>query len=194
MNTPRVNHTATSLQDGRVLVVGGGDEGYASVRSAELYDPATGSFSPTGSMKNRRWLHTATLLQDGRVLIAGGRSPKDSTYASVEVYTPGSGTFTSTGSMLASRKSHTATLLPDGRVLVSGGEEQNDIGIPGKTLSSTELYDPATGKFTANASMGDRRSGQTATSLDDGRVLVAGGSYIADAGGIRLTSAVLYQP
>jgi hypothetical protein len=194
MNIPRVNHTATSLQDGRVLVVGGGDEGYDSVRSAELYDPATDTFRPTGSMKSRRWLHTATLLEDGRVLIAGGRSPKDSTYASVEVYDPSSGTFTSTGSMHSGRKYHTATLLPDGLVLVAGGEEQNDVGIPGKTLSSTELYDPGTGKFTPNGSMGDRRDGQTATLLDDGRVLIAGGSYIGDAGGVRLTSAELYQP
>ena len=194
MNIPRVNHTATSLQDGRVLVVGGGDEGYDSVRSAELYDPATDTFRPTGSMKSRRWLHTATLLLDGRVLIAGGRSPKDSTYASVEVYDPSSGTFTSTGSMHSGRKHHTATLLPDGLVLVAGGEEQNDVGILGKTLSSTELYDPGIGKFTPNGSMGDRRDGQTATLLDDGRVLIAGGSYIGGAGGVRLTSAELYQP
>jgi hypothetical protein len=194
MNVPRVNHTATSLRDGRVLIVGAGDEGYDSLRSAELYDPATGTFSPTGSMKSRRWGHTATLLQDGRVLIAGGKSPKESTYASVELYNPSSGTFTSTGSMQTSRRSHTATLLPDGRVLVTGGLEQNDIGIPGKTLSSTELYDPGTGKFTPNGSMGDRRDGQTATLLDDGRVLIAGGSYIGDAGGVRLTSAELYQP
>jgi galactose oxidase-like protein len=194
MNVPRVNHTATLLQDGRVLVVGAGDEGYDSVRSAELYDPATGRFSPTGSMKSRRWLHTATLLEDGRVLIAGGRSPKDSTYASVEVYDPSSGSFTSTGSMHSGRKYHTATLLPDGRVLVTGGEEQNDVGIPGKTLSSTELYDPGTGKFTPAGSMGDRREAQTATLLADGRVLIAGGYSIGDAGGVHVASAVLYQP
>jgi hypothetical protein len=193
MNTPRVNQTATLLQDGRVLVVGAGDEGYDSVRSAELYDPGTGRFSPTGSMKSRRWLHTATLLQDGRVLIAGGRSPRDLTYASVEIYDPSSGTFTSTGSMHTSRKSHTATLLPDGRVLVAGGEEQNDIGIPGRTLSSAEVYDPVTGTFTPIGSMGDQRDAQTATLLSDGRVLIAGGSQIGNAGGVRLTSAELYQ-
>ena len=194
MSTPRVNHTATLLQDGRVLVVGAGDEGYDSVRSAELYDPATGRFSPTGSMKSRRWLHTATLLQDGRVLIVGGRSPKDSTYASVEVYDPSSGTFTPTGSMHSGRKSHTATLLPDGLVLVAGGEEQKDVLIPGQTLSSVEVYDPGTGKFTPAGSMGDRRDGHTATLLNDGRVLIAGGSFIGDTGGVVLTSAVLYEP
>ena len=195
MNAPRVNHTATLLQDGRVLVVGGGDEGYDGLRSTELYDPATRTFSRTGSMKSSRWAHTATLLKDGRVLIAGGRSlPRETTYASAEIYDPSSGTFTSTGPMHSSRKYHTATLLPDGRVLIAGGEEQNDMGIPGKTLSATELYDPGTGKFTLNGSMLDRREGQTATLLDDRRVLIAGGSSIGDAGGARLTSAELYQP
>ena len=194
LSTPRVNHTATMLQDGRVLVVGGGDEGYDSVRSTELYDPATGRFSPTGSLKSRRWQHTATLLQDGRVLVTGGRSPNDSTDASTEVYDPGSGKFSPTGSMKASRKGHTATLLPDGLVLITGGEEQNDTGIPGQTLSSTELYDPGTGKFTPSGSMGDPREAQTATLLNDGRVLIAGGYHIGDGGGVLVTSAVLYQP
>jgi len=195
MKVPRVNHTATLLQDGRVLVVGGGDEGYDGLRSTELYDPATRTFSRTGSMKSSRWAHSATLLQDGRVLIAGGRSlPRETTYASAEIYDPSSGTFTSTGSMHASRKYHTATLLPDGRILIAGGEQQPDILVPGKTLSSTELYDPGTGKFTLNGSMLDRREGQTATLLEDGRVLIAGGSFIGDAGGARLTSAELYQP
>jgi hypothetical protein len=91
--------------------------------------------------------------------------------------------------MHSSRKYHTASLLPDGRVLVAGGLEQKDVSIPGKTLSLTELYDPGTGKFSPNGSMGEPRWGQTATLLDDGRVLIAGG--VGDA---RLTSAELYQP
>ena len=125
MSAIRDHHTATLLQDGRVLVVGGGGEGYASQTSAELYDPANGSFSRTGSLKTGRWLHTATLLSDGRVLVAGGRSPKDTTYASAEVYDPRAGRFTSTGSMKASRQEQTATLLPDGRVLIAGGLQQS---------------------------------------------------------------------
>jgi len=192
MSRFRDGHTATLLPDGRVLVVGGGGEGYASVTSAELYDPATGKFSRTGSMKTGRWLHTATLLQDGRVLIAGGRSPKDSTYASAEVYDPGSGKFSSTGSMKAGRQQHTATPLPDGRILVTGGYESD--GQHWDVLSSTELYDPETGKFSPTGSMGESRMEQTATLLNDGRVLIAGGSGIGNSGGFGLTSAVLYQP
>jgi hypothetical protein len=192
MSTFRDNHTATLLQDGRVLVVGGGGEGYASVTSAELYDPARGTFSRTGSMKSGRWLHTATLLQDGRVLITGGKAPDDKTYASAEVYDPGSGTFSPTGSMNAGRQQHTATVLRDGRVLVVGGYEYD--GVHWNVLSATELYDPGTGKFTPIGSMGQPRMEQTATLLDDGRVLIAGGLGIGNAGDVGLTSAVLYQP
>ena len=90
---------ATLLQDGRVLVVGNGGESTPSSKVAEVYDPATGRFSRTGSMKVGRWLHTATLLPDGRVLILGGRSPQDSVYTSAELYDPRSGTFSSAGSM-----------------------------------------------------------------------------------------------
>jgi hypothetical protein len=193
MSTIRDHHTATLLQDGRVLVVGGGGEGYASQTSAELYDPAKGSFSQTGSLKSGRWLHTATLLSDGRVLVAGGRSPKDSTYASAELYNPKTGRFTSTGSMKASRQEQTATRLPDGRVLIAGGVQQD--GASGwDVLSSTELYDPGNGTFSPAGSMGDAREGGTATLLDDGRVLIAGGTGIGTKGLVGLTSAVLYQP
>jgi hypothetical protein len=190
----RHRFTATLLKDGRVLVVGGGGEGYASRTSVELYDPATGTFSRTGSLKSGRWLHTATLLSDGRVLIAGGRSPNDSTYRAAEVYDSGSGTFSATGSMKTGRQQPTATLLQDGRVLIAGGIEQKDSGSRPQTLSSTELYDPGTGEFTPIGSMGDLRYSQTATLLQDGRVLIAGGSYMSDDGNGAVTSAVLYQP
>ena len=195
MSQVRPDHTATLLADGRVLVAGGGGEATSGpIASAELYDPVTGTFSRTGSMKNGRWQHTATLLQDGRVLIAGGRTSKGTTRSSAEVYDPGTGKFSLTGSMKTGRQGQSATLLPDGRVLVTGGSEQTDAGIPGKTLSSTELYDPGTGKFTANGSMGDRREAATATLLNDGRVLVAGGYYLDEGGGVLVASAVLYQP
>jgi hypothetical protein len=188
----RDRHSATLLQDGRVLVLGGGGEGYAARTSAEVYDPTSGTFSQTGSMQHGRWLFTATLLNDGRVLIAGGRSAKNSTYASAEVYDPGSGNFRSAGSMDASRQQHTATLLQDGRVLIAGGYQQD--ASHWDVLSATELYDPATDTFTPIGSMGDVRSSHSATLLNDGRVLIAGGGGIGSEGLVALTSAVLYQP
>jgi hypothetical protein len=188
----RDQHTATLLDNGRVLVVGGGGEGYSSVSSADLYDPTTGTFGKTGSMKVGRWLHTATLLQDGRVLVTGGRSPKDSVYTSAEMYEPATGRFSSAGSMSDGRQGHTATLLRDGRVFIAGGYWSN--GQKGLVQSSTEIYDPATGNFSPTGSMGTPRDGHTATLLDDSRVLIAGGEGIGNDGGIAVPSAVLYQP
>ena len=192
MHSIRDHHTATLLSDGRVLVVGGGGEGYASRTEVELYDPKTGTFSRTGPMKTGRWLHTATLLQDGRVLIAGGRSPQDSTYRTAEVYDPGTGKFRSSGPLETDRQQHTATLLSDGRVLVTGGyrSDGQDWGV----LSSAELYDPGTGTFTSIGSIGDKRMGHTATLLNDGRVLIVGGQDVGDVGAVDVNSAVLYQP
>jgi hypothetical protein len=192
MSSIRSQHTATLLADGRVLVVGGGGEGYASVPSADLYDPATGTFTKTGSMKSGRWLQTATLLRDGRVLVTGGRSPNDSVYASAEIFDPATGRFSSTDTMDDGRQQHTATLLQDGRVLIAGGYWSN--GQSWRVLSSAEIFDPAAGTFTPIGSMGSARDGHTATLLDDGRVLIAGGEDIGERGGVSVTSAVLYQP
>ncbi len=101
-------HTATLLANGKVLVVGGFDN--TSLATAELYDPATYTFTATGSLTTARSGHTATLLQDGRVLIAGGQSFGAAT-TSAELYDPATGTFTATGNLGTARTFHTATLL-----------------------------------------------------------------------------------
>jgi hypothetical protein len=87
-------HTATRLNDGRVLVAGGDDGQGHDLASAEIYDPKTGAFSPTGSMAQSRSRDTATLLQDGRVLIVGGEG-NNSVLASAEIYDPKTGVFVS---------------------------------------------------------------------------------------------------
>ena len=143
-------------------------------------------------MKTGRWLHTATLLQDGRVLVTGGRSPQDSVYKSAETYDPATGTFRPAGSMGDGRQQHTATLLPDGRVFIAGGYWSD--GQNWRVLSSTEMFDPATGHFSPIGSMGTPRSGHTATLLNDGRVLIAAGGDIGNSGGVGVAPAVLYLP
>lgn len=170
MTTDRIFQRATVLFDGRVLVTGGTSTG----AFAELYDPATGTFTAAGNMVTR-YKHTATLLPDGKVLIAGGYVGPDIS-ATAELYDPSSGTFAPTGNMNVARQAHVATLLASGKVLVAGGEELN---LPFPQPTTAELYDPITGRFTSvssyaspNGHLVDLIAG--ATLLPNGRVLIAG--------------------
>ena len=178
MTAAREGATATLLRDGRVLVTGGNDPGAAdhALSSAELYDPKTGRFTPTGSMTVPRLGHTATLLGDGRALIAGGGAGDNADFlTSAEVYDPTTGRFSPTGWMTTGREDHTATLLRDGRVLVVGGDQgsaQDWVG----AIASAEIYDPRTGEWTVTGSLHTPRTDHTASLLPDGRVLIAGGT------------------
>jgi uncharacterized delta-60 repeat protein len=181
LNTGRTEHTSTLLPNGKVLVVGGGNtSGYLT--SAELYDPASGSWTATGSLNTARDDHTATLLPNGKVLVAGGINSSGA-LTSAELYDPASGSWTAPGSLNTARYLHTATLLPNGKVLVAGGFNS------GGYLTSAELYDPASGSWTATGSLNTARDDHTATLLPNGKVLVAGGFN-----GSALFSAELYDP
>ncbi len=129
---------------------------------------------------------TATLLRDGKLLVAGG-SAAAGPLAAAELYDPATGSWSATGTMSTPRTGHTATLLPDGKVLVAGGEATVPRGLnEPPSLASAELYDPATGSWTATGSMTTSRSGQSATLLRDGKVLVAGGQRLhASHAGLR---------
>lgn len=189
MAYPRAGHTATLLRDGRVLIVGGIDasDGIDNLATAELYDPATGQFGPTGSLAQGRAHHTATILGDGRVLIAGGYGGGTLSLKSAEIYDPATGKFSGTGSMTVARRDATAMSLANGLVLIAGGLDLNATS----ALSAAELYDPTTGVFAATGSMVAARTGFAAMELEDGRVLVAGGSNSA---GSPLNSAEFYDP
>src|SRR6267143_974733 len=121
LGSARRNHTATLLPNGKVLVAGGFDNSGNGLASAELYDPASGTWSAAGSLTTARYSHTATLLPNGKVLVAGGLDSSNNASASAELYDPASGSWSATGSLGTARENHTATLLPNGKVLVAGG-------------------------------------------------------------------------
>ena len=196
MAAARTGHTATLISKGRVLVAGGRDHESTgkSVRAAEVFDSMTNQWTPTGAMATARSGHTATTLDDGQVLVAGGSEESLSGVAvnTAEIYDPTHGVWRSVESLAQPRHVHAAALLDDGsgRVLVVGGvfTDPNPV-----VLSTAEIYDPRTGRWTAAASMSRERYAHTATSLQDGsgRVLVAGGRA---SGNTAQSSAEIYDP
>jgi hypothetical protein len=181
MSVARSFHTATQLADGRVLISGGQGDQSTPTSTTEIFDPKTNQFAPTGSLNNERYGHTAILLNNAKVLVVGGFGGAQGTtlVATAELYDPVSGTFSVTGSPNALRAFHTATLLPNGTALVAGGENQfNSLPLvrpPSALLSSAEIYDPTTGTFTLTGGMNAQRGFHTATRLNNGQVLIAGG-------------------
>jgi N-acetylneuraminic acid mutarotase len=192
----RYGQTATLLQDGRVLVAGGTDDGdlASTLASAELYDPATGTWKSTGSLGTNRIFHTATLLLSGKVLIAGGYTWPPTSLNTAELYDVATETWTYVGTLNGARNDHTATLLPNGQVLVDGGADWGQgsclPACQARALSSAELYDPLTATWSNTVNLNVRRAAHTATLLRNGKVLIAGGS----ANNTTLNSAELYDP
>ncbi|MBV9952493.1 MAG: hypothetical protein JO291_11115 [Acidimicrobiia bacterium] len=191
----RINHTLTTLPNGRVLAVGGQHADpdaspTTPLASAELFQPATGTWVKTGKLHVARTLHTATLLQNGKVLIVGGFTgdPAGTATRSAELYDPTTGRFTLTGQLTGARGGHTATLLKNGDVLIAGGLT----AAYGSTFrSSVEIYHPASGTFRVALPMQTPRAYASATRLADGTVLVAGGETPARNPDVR---AELYLP
>ena len=176
LNQQRDSHTATLLRDGRVLVVGGEGQGgtQGALSAAELYDPTTNTWSPTGSLGEARKQHTATLLPNGKVLVAGGESAGGGALASAELFDPASGTWSPTGSLSQPRNAYAAAQLADGRVLAVGGTDG------AHALATTELYDPVAGSWSLSGGLRQARDFHSATVLPNGRVLVAGGIDATD--------------
>jgi hypothetical protein len=194
LHEARYRHTATLLDNGGVLLVGGtGVTG--ALASAELYEPDSGSFVMSGSMATARVGHTATALAAGWILVAGGdhaMQPGTPEYlASAEVYNSNDGRFRATGSMASARFLAVAVRLADGRVLVAGGtrtEGDRKVGV-----ASAELYDPEAGVFVATGSMSTGRAGAVIALLPGGGVLVAGGQNLGGASELP-ASAEIFDP
>lgn len=179
MGSPRFFHTATLLQDGKVLIAGGSSSAdtnglpTTALATAEVYDQATRKITATGSMNTPRFYHTATLLQSGKVLIAGGQN-STGTLDTAELFNPAFGKFSTVSAPMSTpRTFHTATLLPNGQVLISGGSSSPDTAPV--AVATAQLFDPTNNSFSTDISMINSRFDHTATLLADGTVLLAGG-------------------
>jgi N-acetylneuraminic acid mutarotase len=163
----RSGHTATLLDDGRVLIVGGsGDHG--SLATAWRYDPAASRWIRAANMSVARSGHTATRLLDGRVLVVGGSF--GASQPGAELYEPARDGWVPTAPMPSPRTGHAAELLSDGRVLVAGGG--SDFG----AADAAQIFDPATGVWSLAGSL--QRSGPRLqlAALADGRILALAGN------------------
>jgi hypothetical protein len=186
MSVPRSAHTATLLQDGRVLLAGGmisvrGDE--VSTDSVEIYDPTTGTIKSSGKLCLPRSGHTATLLGDGNVLITGGGNDP-SNLNSAELYRLSDGQCVPLKPMRTARERHSATMLADGRVLITGGTIV-------QPSDDSEIFDPSSRTFVEGPRLHARRAAHSATMLEDGRVLIAGGAASLNS---VLRSVEIYDP
>ncbi|CAF1591128.1 unnamed protein product [Adineta ricciae] len=175
----RVSHTASVLADGKVLVVGGLNcRKHGCLQSAELYDPRTDTWTSTGSLNYPRCHHVATVLKNGKVLVVGGNpekkllhEPDANISKTCELYDPITGMWTLTGGMHNGRAfEHQVSLLQDGKVLVTGDSTTIDF------KQVAELYDPLTESWTVTGKTNYNRQLHTATVLNNGKVLVAGGA------------------
>lgn len=197
--TIRGTTTAVVLRDGTVLAAGGG-VGQIPISTAELFDPSSGRWRLTGSMARARRGHAVAVLADGRVLVAGGIA-EGNLLASAEIFDPASGQWSAAEPMNLPRLGHSLTTLADGRVLAAGGSSlggaEGTAG--GQTIrpeSSAEIFDPVSGRWTStSAGMSSARFEHTATLLDDGRVLIAGGQGPpAEGRSSALASTELFDP
>ena len=168
MKTARYQHRATKLQNGRILIVGGcSSYGCGSgARQAELYDPATDSFSTSGSLNWNTTALTSNLLKNGAVLITGGTT-------TAEIYNPKTGKWLFGGNLSTNRVFHAATALSNGKVLVTGGSDSY-----GALLKTAEVFDPTTRTWTSVGNMSVVREQHATIPVPGGRVLIAGGMSV----------------
>jgi hypothetical protein len=186
MLEPRSGQTATLLPDGKVLIAGGMRRNRIFYKSAELYDPASGKFQPTGEMSIARLGHVAVLLRSGKVLIAGGWIGIHDATDSAELYDPATGKFTVIAKMTTRRARPSATLLSNGDVLLASGYAHDG---PDGAIASAEIFHADTLRFEPTGPMRQPRGSHTATLLNDGRVLMVGGG---SAG--LIAGAEIYDP
>jgi hypothetical protein len=183
MSTPRFEHTATALDDGRVLIAGGQGPPISGIAGAlastEIYDPAVDSFRKSNDMNDARFNHTALKMPDRSVMVIGGAGGQngDVSLSTAEVFNPGDGGWTNVGALTGSRSGHVATVFPDGRVLVAGGESITRGNR--RSLATAEIFALENREWRSAGNMNCPRSEPSAALLGDGSVLVVAGDFAA---------------
>jgi hypothetical protein len=176
---------AVALADGRILF-----QFYEDF--AQVYDPALGTFRSTGGLGGFDGPPRATVLLNGTVLFSGGNDIGGSE-SSVELYDPAAGKFAANTKMSIARDGHSSTLLPDGTILLAGGLELANRSKP--AVASVEIWDSPSGSFFATGYLGDGRARHAAVLLNNGQVLITGGSRFNSQNSLSgVSSAELYTP
>src|SRR5712691_3948439 len=191
-----VAHTATPLDDGRVLIAGGADVRGVATAGSEIFDAKANRWIRAASMRSARAAHTATRLSDGSVLVTGGRTGLSifpvEILMTAEIYHPLTNSWTVAAPMHVPRSSHSATRLQDGRVLVVGGTTlASGSPLPAAQLEQAEVYDPKRDSWSLAGTGLPPLSGQAATLMPGGGVLVTGG--FTDMG-FATVSAEIFDP
>ena len=185
MTQGRYSHTATLLNNGKVLVSCGQTNSDSHLATCEIFDPSTGVWTQGNDAGTQRSDHMAILLTNGNVLVAGGQDSNNTATISCEIFDPSTGNWRSTGDLAARRTTFTVNLLNDGRVLATGGDGATLLG-------ACELYDAtangSVGAWSATDSLSTPRAYHTATRLGDGSILIAGG-----IGTTNLTASEIYS-
>jgi hypothetical protein len=180
LNIERRSHTATLLENGRVLIIGG-DNQNGVVSQAEIFDSVSRISTLAAASLTPRTDHSASILLDGRVLVIGGRD-QSAALDSTEIYNPLTSSFVAGPPMMRARSGHTATPLSNGKILVTGGD----------LFGSAEIYDPLTQSFSlVIGSLNTPRKFHSAASLHNGQVMIVGG---VDAQNTILNTAEIYDP
>ncbi|MBZ0152544.1 MAG: hypothetical protein K8J09_13540 [Planctomycetes bacterium] len=211
MGTARALHSAITLNNGKVLVIGGADQNGNPLASCELYDPVTNSFAPTGSMGTPRVLFGACKLANGNVMVAGGTSALQpdvttavtSTLNTAEIYNATTGTWSNANNIGGYRLGPALTLLPNNNVMVSGGVQIGFfLGVPLSAVSTTavQFWNPSNGNWSGGPAMLQGRAGHqyNQVTLANGRVLMTGGVYVPSLLGATsaapVSNAEYYNP
>ena len=203
LGAARTGAQAVTLADGRVLVVGGnGDiEGSYPFASTEIYDPASGTWTPAGALALPREDFALVALPDGGALVVGGISGGETAAvaASAERFDPRTG-WSSAGSMQSAASNRTAVLLGDGRVLVAGGISGPEFTEGSVAIVDAEIFDPATGTWTMTTPLPGPRERASAVTLPDRSILLVGGDrgYVGEPSAPwcpePIATAVRYMP